>query len=627
MINFHSTSLHILRALALTLGVLLIGASSSAQVSWTAKLDGDARFYQTTDLGVLVIGTEKSLYALDAATGDVMWRRKARGLDETDVAAVPGTDLLLVAIADGERSRLEAVDLLGGGTVWRTDAQRGGVMGMAVDTDARLLAVTLVRDARGRAREGFRRRARTHVFDLATGRALWKRETSGDIEMMPVCWADDGDVPYTLDNYRPPLFLDNRLWLFYEGVTSFDAHTGENREREKFSVNEDGFALTEADPIADDEHLYTSGRGRVRAISRRTGAEVWRADDLGRTPEMTLANDLLIVRTGGRFLRLADGEAVARGPYGISAIDRRTGKTVWRFKGADKGLTNFVVTGNDTILVADRDDLITLELATGKRIGKVVHKIDGAAFVITNESGAAVVGGRAEVAAFEFNRGVELWRARHTAPSRGVLRTVGAIAARAGALYFRYGGAATAAVRGVGLARAASSLRWSGLAARLSVSDLTTLAANRAREGVTSQLTTFGLANRLAARTRDIASSVRGTGAPNLSNLPRPSVDVEERLLDRLDPARQLERLSRFLLRRERLAALRGDFMYFYTNLTRADDGERGRGLAGVNVHTGRTERAFRVEQLDARFLVDENSRLLFTANDNRIIAYRVGGD
>jgi outer membrane protein assembly factor BamB len=154
------------------LSILLISVATHAQVTWTAKLDGDARFYQTTELGVLVVGTEKSLYAVDAATGDVLWRRKARGLDETDVAAVPGTDLLLVALADGERSRLEAVDLLGGGTVWRTDAQRGGVMGMAVDTDARLLAVTLVRDARAKAKEGFRRKARTHVFDLATGREL-----------------------------------------------------------------------------------------------------------------------------------------------------------------------------------------------------------------------------------------------------------------------------------------------------------------------------------------------------------------------------------------------------------------------------------------------------------------------
>ncbi len=624
MTNLQSTSRRIVRALALALGILFI--TTTAQAGWTAKLDGEVRFYHTTELGVLVVGTDQSLYAVDAQNGDVLWRRQARGLDETDTAAIPGTDVLLVNLADGERARLEAVDLLGGGSLWRTDAQRGGVMGMAVDTDARLLAVTLVRDARGRAKEGFRRKARTYVFDLATGREIWKRETSSDIEMMPVRWTQgDEDVAYTLDNYRPPLFLDNRLWLFYEGVTSFDARTGDNREREKFAVNEDGLALTEADPIADEEQLYTSGRGRVRAISRRSGEEVWRASDLGRTPEMTLAGDRLIVRTGGQFVRLADGETVARGAYGISALERRTGKTLWHYKGADKGLTNFVLPDANTVLVADADDLITLDLATGKRRNKVSHKIERAAFVILNEAGAPVVGGRDEVAAFDISREVELWRARHTPPARGVLRTVAAIAARAGALYFRYGGAATTAFRGAQFARAASSLRWTGLTSRLSVSDLTTLAANRARVRVTSQITTYGLANRLAGA-RDIAGRINA-GAPNLASVPRPSINVEEPLLDRLDPARQLERLSRFLLRRERLATLRGDFMYFYTNLSRGDDGEGGRGLAGVNVNTGRTERALRLPQLDARFLVDENFGLLFTANDKRLIAYDVGND
>ncbi len=611
-------------------------SSVVAQPRWAARLDGQAQFYQTTELGALVVGTEKSLYAIDALTGDVLWRRKAGKLGETDVAAVPGTDVLLVSIADGERSRLEAIDLLGGGTLWRTERVRGGVMSLAVDTEARLLAVVVARDARGRAKEGFKRKARVHVFDLASGRELWKRETGSEIEMMPVRWTEDGEVAYTLDNYRAPLFLDDRLWLFYEGVTSFDARDGGEREREKFSVNEDGLALTEADPVADEENIYTSGRGRVRAISRSRGEEVWRASDLGRTPEMAIAGDMLLVRTGGQFIRLKDGETVARGDYGVSALDRRTGKVLWRFKGADKGLTNFVMPDAATILVADRDDLITLDAETGKRRAKFSHKVAGAAFVLLNERGEAIVGGRTEIAAFDAAatgspvRGNELWRVRYEPPSRGVLRTIAAIAARAGALYFRYGGAATTAFRGVQFARAASSLRWSGLASRLNVSDLTTLAANRARERVTSRLTSFGLAARLARNSGNLragdlrsAAGLPSSVTPTLSDVPRPSIDVEDRLLDRLDPARQLERLSRFLLRRERLAALRGDYMYFYTNLSRlSDDG--GRGLAGVNVNTGRTERAVRVAELDPRFLVDEIAGLLYTANDNRLVAYRV---
>jgi len=54
--------------------VLLSSLPVLAQ-SWTAKLDKDIRFYQPTEMGVLIVGTEKSLYAIDASTGDTLWRR------------------------------------------------------------------------------------------------------------------------------------------------------------------------------------------------------------------------------------------------------------------------------------------------------------------------------------------------------------------------------------------------------------------------------------------------------------------------------------------------------------------------------------------------------------------------
>jgi hypothetical protein len=115
----------------------------------------------------------------------------------------------------------------------------------------------------------------------------------------------------------------------------------------------------------------------------------------------------------------------------------------------------------------------------------------------------------------------------------------------------------------------------------------------------------------------------QAAGAARDLSVPRPSVsiDVEERLLDRLDPSRQLERLSRFLWRRRRLAALRGQWMYFYTDLRGA-----GRGLAGVNINTGRAERAIRLGDPDARFISDEVTGLLYTSKGERLNAYPLGG-
>ena len=95
---------------------------------------------------------------------------------------------------------------------------------------------------------------------------------------------------------------------------------------------------------------------------------------------------------------------------------------------------------------------------------------------------------------------------------------------------------------------------------------------------------------------------------------------IDERLVDRLDPARQLDRLSRFLWHRERLATLRGHWMYFYTDLKNRD----GNGLAGVNVNNGRTEREVRLSDLDERFVTDEVLGVMFVASGNRLIGHRL---
>lgn len=614
-------TLSIIHHLGTFLILLLLGAASSAVAAerWSAKLDGKVRFYQSTELGVLIVGTEKSLYAVDGVTGDVLWRRKNVKLDETDVAPVPGTDLLLLNLESGSKTRVEAIDLMTGSALWRSDKVRGAVMQMALDQNANLLALVLVRDARGKAKEDFKRKPVIHVFDLSNGKELWKRELENEVEMMPARWGDNDDVPYTLDNYRSPAFLDDRLYVFYEGLSSLDAHTGRERRSEKFRVNEEGLALTEADPVADESNVYTSGRGKVRAISRASGEEVWEAKDLGSVPEMILTRDVLYARTGGQFAQLKDGETVERGPYGVSAIDLEKGKVLWRYKGADKGITNVVLPDAATVVVADRDDLIIIDARTGKRRTKISHGVERAAFVLLNEQGEAVVGGKNEIAAFDLKTGANVWRSRHNPPGRGLLRTVTAIAARAAALYFRYGSAASTAFRGVQILNTLNGLR-SGLTLRAALPSLTTLASNKANEYARERISTFGIlarAQKLSASRPRLSRNSVEMPSLNLPSINAPSsADVEDRLLDRLDPAHQLERLSRFLLRTRRLAALRGQWMYFYTDL------DRGNGLAGVNVNSGSTERSIRMSAPDERFLSDEEANLLYVSQDNRLVAF-----
>ena len=590
----------------------LIAVATIAAVgqTWSTKLDDTARFYQSTDMGAIMVGTKKSLYAIDSASGDVLWRRKTSALDENDVAPVPGTDLVLLSFEKDQKTRIEATDVLSGDTIWQSDKLKGAVMQMAVDIDSNLLAVVLAKDAKGKSSDNFKRKPVVHVLDLSTGDEIWKKEISSDIEMMPARWTD-GEVEFTLDNYHPPMFVSGRLFLFYEGATSFDARTGKERTREKFRVNESGFALTEAAPVIDESFIYTSGRGHVRAIRRDNGEVEWEAKDIGLTPELLLDGRVIYARMGGQFTRLKDGETVERGPYGVAAIDARTGKVLWRYKGADKGITNLTMPDPTTITIADHDEVIAIDAQSGKRVAHIAHHVKRPAFVLLNNRGDVVVGGQEDLAA--FNRGREVWRVHYPPPSRGFLRTIAAIAARAASLYFRFGGVTTTAFRGVQIARGLSSLSWSGLAARSSFSNLQSLATHTAQSysiPTGRDFRAFGVAARIG----------RGNIGTRDRFAQRRSSNIEDRLLDRLDPAHQLERLSRFLWHRERLAALRGDWMYFYTDLK----GVEGNGLAGVNIHTGTSDRAIRIKDLDERFVTDEVVGMLFSASGNRLLGYSV---
>ena len=593
--------------------------------TWSAKLDDPVRFYQTTDVGAIITGTKKSVYAVDAMTGDILWRRKESALDENDVAPIPGTDLVLMSFEKGSRTRIEAIDALSGDTIWQSEKLRGAVMQMAVETENDLLAVVMARDAKGSLRDGFKRKPVVHVLSLSSGEELWKHELGSEIEMMPTRWVENEDVEYSLDNYQPPLFADGRLYLFYEGVTSFDARAGGEGTRDKYRVNEEGLALTEAAPIVDEAFIYTSGRGHVRAISRVSGKVEWEAKDLGVTPELILSDGILYARMGGQFTRLKDGDTIERGPYGVAAIEARNGKVLWQYKDADKGITNIVLPNPSTIILADHDELIAVDAHNGRRRSRISHGIDKPSFAILNEGGDVVIGGREEIASFN-NGGREVWRGRYPPPGRGVLRTIGAIAARAASLYFRFGGTASTAFRGFQIARAVSSLSWSGLATRSSFSNLqalvTNVARNSARSYVANRFKAFGMASKLRSGSTDPAAELRSRVRERVVVESRPR-NVEDRLLDRLDPARQLERLSRFLWHREHLATLRGNWMYFYTDLK----GSGGHGLAGINIQNGGMERAVRLGELDDRFITDEAAGILFVANGNRLLGYSVNNN
>ncbi|MFV0387980.1 MAG: PQQ-binding-like beta-propeller repeat protein [Pyrinomonadaceae bacterium] len=610
-----------MQRIVLLLLPLVLSIQVFAQAEWNAKLDSEIQFYQQTDFGVILTGTKKSLYALDAETGEIVWRRKDSGLDETSVSMVPNSDLVLFSEDKGKKARFEALDLFSGKTIWQTDKITGDIMQLAVEPENNLLAVVLVKKAQGNAGETFKRKPKIYVFSLEDGKELWSREIKSEIQMMPIRFAEDKKVSFTLDNFRQPLFLDGKLYVFYEGITAFNSGNGKEVHREKFDVNEKNLALTEADPAIDARNLYVTGRGKIHAIDRTTSKIVWKSEDLGVTPEMFLVDDAIYARIGGQFTDIVTGEVRERGPYGFAAIDTKTGKKLWRYKGADKGLTNFVLFDSTAFVTADKDDIYALDALDGKRLGKAKHKLDTPAFVVRNEVGEFIVGGKDRLAAFRYQNGKfdKAWEARHQPPARGAFKVIGAITLRAAALYFRYGGLANS-LYGIGQTgltlRSALTTRGDFLRARFSSIDLTSLATNYARNRVSAEISLYGIAAR--------ARYVNGLSIerPRMKISSSESTEqVSERLVDRLDPTKQIERLSNHLLRRKQMAEFRGNYMYFYTDLPKQYGNN---GLIGVNIHTGKDVRFIPMREPDVRFIADEVTGLLFSANDKMLSAIRI---
>jgi hypothetical protein len=146
---------------------------------------------------------------------------------------------------------------------------------------------------------------------------------------------------------------------------------------------------------------------------------------------------------------------------------------------------------------------------------------------------------------------------------------------------------------------------------------------------VTNRISVFGIAsrtpnflNRINGLQIITPSNIRGGIAGSIANRVAPSRgEVQESLLDRIDPVRQVEKLSDYFLRRQRLAVIRGNYMYFYTDLPKPFD---RKGLIGVNVHTGKDARFVLTSEPDARFTTDETVGLLYSADGNRLQAFDV---
>lgn len=295
-------------------------------------------------------------------------------------------------------------------------------------------------------------------FRGATGDGVSKEKN------LPVKWSSDSGVAWTCDlpgraNSSPAVTAnridvtsqtdDNSLW-----VISIDRKTGQVIRQIKvgsgtLDANADPKLWSHRhnpatpSPIADDEHVWAFfGTGLLVCIDAKSGSVSWKKDfvadygkydisfGMGATPRMW--GDLIYVA------------CQTKGPSYVVALDKRTGKEVWKsdrkLKAADDGpdayttplvwehdgRTELIVSGSDHVnsydLKTGKQNWISNGLAINSQYGRVIASPVAADGIVVATSASPAGGGLGHVLAVrgdgrgDISGTRQLWRFPKTTP-------------------------------------------------------------------------------------------------------------------------------------------------------------------------------------------------------------------
>ncbi|MGI9520602.1 MAG: PQQ-binding-like beta-propeller repeat protein [Hyphomicrobiaceae bacterium] len=284
------------------------------------------------------------VYALDEATGRLMWQLRGGGMFKSSLCAYQNR--LYIGNTD---NLLRCIDAVSGRTLWTTNTGKDLDSSPCVVDDRLYVA----------GESGY-----LHCLSPQTGRRVWRRFVGG---------TGPGSVLGSNGSETSPAVADGQVFTAtYDGVLfCVDAKSGEVNW--KADTGDD----TDASPVIYDEFVYACAEERapfVYCFSRETGQEVWRYGRKARgfysTP--AIANDRL-------WVGAEDGK--------LHCIDARSGAAVWTFQ-TGAGVWSSPCSVDDKIVFGSRDGrLYCLDANTGERLWDL--RLDGRII-----SSPCVVGGK-----------------------------------------------------------------------------------------------------------------------------------------------------------------------------------------------------------------------------------------
>lgn len=265
---------------------------------------------------LFVGSSDRGLYALEAVSGNVLWRFETAGYVQCAPLYDRGEDVVYFGSNDGALYKVKASD---GRLLWRfaTNAEvarrpvlRGGVL-YAVNANDTVLAL-----------------------DAKTGQRRWSQHRTPALGM-------------EVAGYAGPLVWRGKVYAgFSDGtVTAFDAKTGDERwtpvdlaaEAEQLLGEVPTYLDVDTTPVADELEsgpvvFVGSYQGGVYALDAESGTQVWANPAVTGVSELTLWREPAHPPRDGvgpekpeRRLLLA-----STGTTGLWAIDPETGREAWR---------------------------------------------------------------------------------------------------------------------------------------------------------------------------------------------------------------------------------------------------------------------------------------------------------
>lgn len=337
----------------------------AAGPTWSYKHGQEVKWLRVSGSGDVIGASDGSIFCVDPESGKSKWRRDdLQGISSSQAEEVEGTPFLIVSKNNFSSTKVTVVNIETGKTEWETDKMKGATIGVfpVYEKDMVVLFTS-------KASTAAKDKPDMYAFQLSSGKALWEGEFAAGVDLHFSENKKRFIQKYDLSGHMPPVTEGDAIYFTFAGLHKYDLNTGKLLWAVPYDVTEGKLKRANAQAVIDGDLIYTSAKGQLRAVDKNSGAVKWTSSDYGAAiAEMKVKDGVIFGRMGGEFFDDKERQWTLKKPLGVAAVDKSNGQMLWKYDGADDGITNMaLVEDGKTILIADAKNIIGLDTtAQGK---------------------------------------------------------------------------------------------------------------------------------------------------------------------------------------------------------------------------------------------------------------------